>query len=465
MKSPIRTRVSLTLAVSAVVALGLVAAPVPASAATSPLIQSESISHITETDATLEAQINPGGLETTYKFRLAYGCGIDPEHEACPMYCVPEEPCPTARPKEIPLPADKLPASSEIETASLNLNDAGVTLQPGTKYRYSVEATNVEGSEEGSPQFFTTPSTSAPSIESESASDITETDATLEAQINPQSPERGVHYQFQVVKDASEYLPEFACPTEGFPAGTSLCLGLPSQAGALPISGTAAGMQDQSVSLDLGSAGLTLQPGTTYHYRVIAARIVQTEDTIAWEPPIVYGSDRTFTTPSASMPSIASESISRLTQTDATLEAQINSEGLEASYQFRLESGCLPPLACLAIVTYPLPSGTLLGSFVDQSVSLDLNSASVTLHPDTKYRYSVDASNSAGTTEGSGQIFTTPPETGVEPLTEPSAAVDPQSSTTTQPSPSTSLPHQRRHHRRHKRGRGLRSLGRASAAG
>jgi len=136
-----------------------------------------------------------------------------------------------------------------------------------------------------------------PSVEGESISGLTSTGATLEAQINPQSTERGVRYQFQVVSEANEYRAEFTCPTEGFPAGTSLCLTLPSQAGALPIGVTAAGIQGQTASVDLANAGMSLQPGTTYHYRVIAARNVPTVDTIVWEAPMVAGSDETFTTP------------------------------------------------------------------------------------------------------------------------------------------------------------------------
>jgi hypothetical protein len=63
-------------------------------------------------------------------------------------------------------------------------------------------------------------------------------------------------------------------------------------------------------SLDLAGAGVTLQPGRTYHYRVLVARRVQTEDTIEWETPTVYGADQTFTTapdpaPSSSQPSAA----------------------------------------------------------------------------------------------------------------------------------------------------------------
>ena len=78
------------------------------------------------------------------------------------------------------------------------------------------------------------------------------------------------------------------------------------------------------------------------------------------------------------------------------------------------------------MINYPLPSGLLLGSFTDQSVSLDLNSAGVTLQPGGTYSYSVSATSTAGTTESSVQTLTTP-EDGVEPL-----------STTTSPQPAGS---------------------------
>ena len=74
------------------------------------------------------------------------------------------------------------------------------------------------------------------------------------------------------------------------------------------------------------------------------------------------------------------------------------------------------------MVNYPLPSGLLLGSFIDQSVSLDLNSAGVTLQPGGTYFYSVSATSTAGTTESPVQRLTTP-EDGVEPL---SATTSPQ---------------------------------------
>lgn len=142
-----------------------------------------------------------------------------------------------------------------------------------------------------------------PSIEAELASNITSTDATLEAQINLHEAPAGVYYQFQLAKEPGEYASEILCPPES--SHVEPCIGTHSPS-ALPIGflpgNSAEPSATQSAGLDLSSAGVALQPGTTYHYRVLVARRVQTEDTIQWEPPTVYGADQTFTTPSQPSP-------------------------------------------------------------------------------------------------------------------------------------------------------------------
>jgi hypothetical protein len=141
---------------------------------------------------------------------------------------------------------------------------------------------------------------SPPSVESESASNITRNDATLEAQVNLHEAPAGVYYQFQLAREPSEYATEILCPPTLHP-GIDGCIGPPG-ADALPIGWICGSCETeqaaQQVQLDLASAGVTLKPSTTYHFRVIAARAVQTEDTIQWEPPTVYGADQTFTTQS-----------------------------------------------------------------------------------------------------------------------------------------------------------------------
>jgi len=130
-----------------------------------------------------------------------------------------------------------------------------------------------------------------PTIDKQSVSGVTSTNAILEAQVSPHS-EHGADYQFQLVTDPEEYVPEILCPYP--PEWPILCIG-PAAEGVLPIEYVAG--EATQVSLDLsGEGGVTLQPGTTYHYRVLAARSALTEDTVEWEGLTVFGPDQTFTT-------------------------------------------------------------------------------------------------------------------------------------------------------------------------
>lgn len=114
------------------------------------------------------------------------------------------------------------------------------------------------------------------------------------------------------------------------------------------------------------------------------------------------------------LPAIESESVSHLTSTDATLEAIINDEGLEANYEFHLLTApmCLtasPPCKRPQFLL-STPTGTLLASGVGQSVSVDLNDAGITLTPGERYEYWVSAASTAGSTEGAHQVLTAPKE-------------------------------------------------------
>ena len=177
-----------------------------------------------------------------------------------------------------------------------------------------------------------------------------------------------------------------------------------------PIGGILAGSSSPTrIRVDVVQAWHALSPGSSYIYNVDA-----TNSDWAFEGS-AYGENKTFTTPAAKAPAIDSESVSNLTPTDATLEAQINTEGLETTYTFYLQEAplCLD-FGCEIAEHEPiaLPAGRLLGSFVAQNVSVDLNSAGVTLLPGADYRYWVTATNAAGPTRGQTQRFVAP-EDGV----------------------------------------------------
>jgi hypothetical protein len=384
-------------------------------AASPPSIESESVSQVTETNATLEASIDPNGLDTAYQFRLESGC-LPPM--ACPVIT------------NYPLPSGELPASSEPQSVSLDLNSAGITLKPHTTYAYSVDATNEAGSTSGVERRFTT--AGPPLIESESVSHITATEATLEAQVNPDG--LGTQYEFWLA---------FANCQNPPPGGAECASISVLRVGTGKLPAASAG---ESVSASL----IHLHPGYSYTYWVVATNS-------AGE---AVGEHRHFSAQAAPPPTIESEAASHITLSDATLEAEINTHGLEASYEFHLVEHwacedtaprCFPPVRYI-----PLPSGRLLGSFVTQSVSLDLGSGGVSLEGHDLYEYWVSASSAAGTTQGEPHLFSTSAAGGVEPLAETGGDPSSQTPATSQsadPTASPPAPRRRclkhRHRRRH----------------
>jgi hypothetical protein len=457
----------------------------PALASSAPTIERESVSGLTEHDATLEAQINTGGVATRYHFRLEYGCDLSGD-EACPQFCIVPGPCPgpVNGPVDIPLPSGVLPGSSQVEHVSLDLHEIGVTLEPDTKYRYSIEATNTTGTAESPGQIFTTLSaqsggTAPPTEVVTEPAEVIPGGAKLKGGLNPGG--LPTTYYFEYLGDnAVECLAGENCWPETAHAGpitgdseqqvppievTGLRMG-ETYRYRLVASNADGTVQSKVATFTVGFSPVitSLEPahgptsgGTTVtihgeplenvrsvHFGTVEGKILHEEcddeceimpyrTLVVESPPHAAGTvDVTvetaqgvsvaspgdkFTYGSSGAPTIDSESVSKITEHDATLEAQINTEGLETSYQFHLWAVCGGKGACQVVINYPLPSGNLLGSFVDQSVSLDLNTAGVTLQPGGQYFYSVTATSAggtAGTAEGSRSFIT--PEPVVQPL-------------------------------------------------
>jgi hypothetical protein len=135
---------------------------------------------------------------------------------------------------------------------------------------------------------------SSPLISSSRVTHVTSSGATLEAEIDPQGASAGVFYQFQLLHDPGEALTELACPSSP-PSGYSVCAG-PSVAGVLPLDWIPS-TEAKAVSLDLASAGVSLEAGRTYYYRVLVANRIFSEDVAEWESPAVVGPSKSFTTP------------------------------------------------------------------------------------------------------------------------------------------------------------------------
>ncbi len=130
-----------------------------------------------------------------------------------------------------------------------------------------------------------------------------------------------------------------------------------------------------------------LKVDTTYHYRVVARTNAK------WAKPAA-GPDQTFTTVAAVL--VEGTSVSKVTATSVTFNAQIDPLGTDTSayFQYGTVSCAASPASCTDV---PLPPGRDIGSAEGyQALSEHLQD----LAPSTTYYYRVIASNVLGTVEG-----------------------------------------------------------------
>ncbi len=189
-------------------------------------------SEIGQFTATLNGTINPGGAVASYHFLYsptsAYGLSI-------------------------PIPEDFTPVNYADDAVSEQI--AG--LQPGTTYHFALQATNGGGTATGPDETFTTLPVPTPLVSTGGASAVTRGEALLSGAIDPQGWETG--YRF-----------EYGTTTAYGSSWPSVNVSLGAFQGAQPVSVTV----------------LNLQPGTTYHYRLVASN----------PGGMSYGPDMTFTT-------------------------------------------------------------------------------------------------------------------------------------------------------------------------
>lgn len=407
-----------------------------------PTVTTDGVSQITTADATLEATIDPGSEDGAYyQFQIAK----DPSEFAKEIQCPPQLPEPfiacNGTESASALPLGHIPRRTGKTAVELDLADAGITLEPGTIYYYRALGANAVPYEDtiewyettvGATKSFTT-ETAPPTITAENATEVTATGATLEATIDPGSSEDGTYYQFQIAKDPSELAEEFQCPPPPPQPSVLTCTGTESTT-ALPIDQLSQDAGETTIALDLSEVGVTLEPSTTYYYRVLAANAVSAGDILEWEEPTVLGGTESFKTqdqaPPPEPPSITNESATAITPSDATLNAEIDPKGEETTYRFQidttgqfefdLEDECLPPPGGFCPLPPsgpgpPLPPGlveppveSLPGLEGPQKVSVDLNAIGATLQPSTTYYLRVIATHDGSEiVEGDTKTFTT----------------------------------------------------------
>lgn len=206
------------------------------------------------------------------------------------------------------------------------------------------------------------PGATAPAVTTNAATSVADTTATLNGSVNP----------------------EGAATTYKFDYGTTTSYGTSTTA-------SSAGSGSSGVAENAALTGLTAS--TTYHYRVEATNATGT----------TLGSDQTFTTTATggggggTAPAVVTSAATSVTSTGAALNGTVNPDSLATTYTF--DYGTSTSYGSTQPAT-PASAGS--GS------SATAESTTLTgLSPSTTYHYRVEATNSAGTTDGSDQTFAT----------------------------------------------------------
>jgi hypothetical protein len=315
--------------------------------AVKPLVESESGFSFTQTEATLEAQLNPNNQATTCLFEYGPSAILSGSLTAA---CEPS-----------------VLEGFGSQHASTNL--AG--LSPNTVYYYRVAAENGAGQAEGVPiqQFTTRPL--LPTVTTGSASAITQTSATVAGVINGQGAD--TNYYFRYV-EVAEYKPSEPDP---YRAGRQL-----------PSPSADAGVISSDTTELTQLTGL--KPNTTYHYQLVA----ENQPCLFSCPGQTSGADATFTT-LALAPIASADPPANLSPNSATLTGSVDPQGVSGSYYF--EYG---PTTAYGT---SLPELTIPATESGLGVTANVSG----LVPDTTYHFRVVGSNNGGVTHSDDEAFTT----------------------------------------------------------
>jgi hypothetical protein len=214
----------------AVVAAAMIYAPA-ALAASSPTVSASAPTGVGQTAATLHGTVKPNGLATTYQFE--YGTT-------------------TALGSKSPATA----ASAGSGTAAVAESARILGLSPDTTYYFELVASNSAGSSNTPVQTFKTTGNPAPGVTTEPAANVGRYTATLVGTINPNNQATSYYFQY----------------------GQTTAYGYQTA-----VKSIAAGSTPVTVSTVLPG----IEPGTAYHYRLIASHGATATTT---------GADVTFTT-------------------------------------------------------------------------------------------------------------------------------------------------------------------------
>ena len=328
-------------------------------AGSAPTVTTGSATNVTATSATITGTVNANGLSTTAWFE--YGTVKGTYGNKTTTQTV---------------------TGSNDTTVSITVTG----LTSGTTYYYRIAAQNNSGTSYGSEMSFQYSSPgSAPTVTTESATDVTTTTAMLNGTVNA----NGIS------------------TTAWFEYGT-----LSGTYGNKTTTKSVSGSTDTKVSI--GISGLT--SGTTYYYRIVAQNSAGTS----------YGKEMSFYyTTETKVPTVATEAATDVTNTSATLNGKCNPNGLSTTAWF--EYGTL--------------SGTYAYKTSTQSMSgssyTNVSAAITGLTAGTTYYYRIVAKNSVGTSYGTEMEFYKSPgtDTTPTPVATPTPTTSPAPTLPPLPSP------------------------------
>ena len=311
-----------------------------------PIIDSEGLSALSATGATLEAQINPNYQETSYAFQYAT------DEALTGATTVPG--------------ASNLSAGFGDQLASVSLSG----LAPRTTYYYRTVAENETSKQEGTPaegkvEHLTTLAT--PLVTLEEPQGVTRTAAALTGTVNPGGVETTYHFAYVA---AGEYEPLASNPyANGRTTLQSTSVGADYAAHATgPVS-----IQE-------------LTAGITYDYALVATNELGT----------TTSTDGTFTTSSPTPPIVETGGASNVTQYSASVAGTVDGQGLQSTYALELGTGA-------GGYGPPLQLGSLAAGEGARAITFSLGG----LLPETTYHYRITATNTDGTRDGQDATLTT----------------------------------------------------------
>ena len=346
-------RAPILLALAAL-ALALAAGAAAGQAPTAPVVSTAAATNVSSSGATLNGTVNPEGQATVYAFQ--WGPTTDYGHET-------------------PLPPGSAGSgtTSVAETATLS------GLDPGTAYHYRVIAISAGGVATGTDQTFTTSGTpptptTPPTVASAAATSITPTSATLNGTVNPNGQATGYYFEY----------------------GTTAAYGFQTVSAS-------AGAGTTNVPATSNVTGL--QPGTAYHYRLVAVSAGGTS----------LGSDQTLTT--TAPPTVTTGTATVVGPTGGTLNGTVNPNGQATTEYFQFGT-----TTAYGLQTTPHAAGS-------GTTNVAVRSSLTALRSATTYHYRLVAVSPAGTSYGSDQTLKTtvpPPSSSQLELFGHTAFVSPQ---------------------------------------